>query len=93
MRDIPFYYNRVSGKCTWEQPQDWVFADRKKIVGARKCGSALVDGGGEPDGHPICRRCGGAQTRRALRATMDGAKIMKKCEFNYLAGSPNLASR
>ena len=32
----------------------------------------------------------GRQTRRALRATMDGAKIMKKCEFNYLQDPRNL---
>ena len=89
MRDIPFYYNRVSGKCTWEQPQDWVFADRKAFERPRKCGSGFT----EEENQMAIRlqtMWAGRQTRRALRATMDGAKIMKKCEFNYLQDPRNL---
>ena len=77
-------------KCTWEQPQDWVFADRKAFERSEE---VRKRGFTEEENQMAIRlqtMWAGRQTRRALRATMDGAKIMKKCEFNYLQDPRNL---
>ena len=90
MRDMPFYYNRVSGKCTWEQPPDWVFADRKAF---ERREAVRIRGFTEEQNRSailLQTMWAGRQTRRALKATLNGAKIMKTCEDAYLQDPRNL---
>ena len=57
MRDIPFYYNRVSGKCTWGSPRTGCLRT-KAFERREKCGSGFTEE--EPDGHPAADDVGGA---------------------------------
>ena len=40
MRDVKFYHNRVTGRCSWEQPADWRHADRVHKGDCRERGVA-----------------------------------------------------
>ena len=90
MRDVPFYYNRVTGKCVWEQPSDWVVSDRKAFEKREEVRLRGFTAEELFAANKLQSLWKGRQDRLKLRATIQGAKVMRACEEVYLQDPRNL---
>ncbi|KAH8049346.1 hypothetical protein JL721_11711 [Aureococcus anophagefferens] len=89
-RDVKFYYNRVTGRCDWDMPSDWIVHDAnefRKREESRKRGFTDEEAAAASTLQAIWK---GRRDRMNLKATIQGAKLMRSCEDEYLEDPMNL---
>ena len=89
-RDVKFYYNRVTGRCDWDMPSDWIMHDAnefRKREESRKRGFTDEEAAAASTLQAIWK---GRRDRMNLKATIQGAKLMRSCEDEYLEDPMNL---
>lgn len=89
-RDVMFYYNRVTGRCVWDIPSDWQVYDKKcfeEREETRRQGFTKQEAAAASTLQAIWK---GRRDRMNLKATIQGAKLMRSCEDEYLMDPRNL---